>query len=148
MIETTWKNPFEDQEFANISTGMIATGDVVNGLLNAHEKGNTAYHHFIDCRLDLVRSLSFFDPLHRLKLKTFGSLNEKTVNAKGKEVDLTVDRNLFGKLAVIAQSRNLDMKEVLQYEVGPYPWSIATCDGSLRKNFLRYFETHISQDSK
>ena len=52
MFQTTWNNPFEDQDLANISTGMIATADVVNGLLNAHEKGNTAYHHFVDCRLD------------------------------------------------------------------------------------------------
>ena len=121
MFETAWKNPFEDQDLANISTAMIATADVVNGLLNVHEKGNTACHHFIDSRLDLVRSLPFFDPLNRLKLKTFGSLNEKAVNAKGKEVGLTVDRNLFGKMSVIARSRNLDMKEVLQYELRPYP---------------------------
>ena len=110
MFETSWKNHFEDKDLANISTGMIATADVVNGSLNAHEKGNTAYHHFIDCRLDSVRTLSFFDPLRRLKLKTFGSLNEKNANAKGKEVILTVDRNLLGKMAVRAQSRNLDMK--------------------------------------
>ena len=25
------------------------------------------------------------------------------------------------------------MKEVMRYELGPFPWSLATCDGMLRK---------------
>ena len=36
------------------------------------------------------------------------------------------------------------MKEVLQYELRPYPWSFATCDGWLRKTskatLLNYLE--------
>ena len=133
MFESTWKDPFEDQDLVNVSTGMIATPDVVNDLLNAYEKGKAAYDQFIDSRLYSNRNSLFFDTLHKLQLKTFGSMNKKIVNVKGKELVLTVDRNLFAKMAVVAQSRNLNMKDVLRYELGPFPWSIATCDGSLRK---------------
>ena len=133
MFESTWKDPFEDQDLVNVSTGMIATPDVVNDLLNAYEKGKAAYDQFIDSRLYSNRNSLFFDTLHKLQLKTFGSMNKKIVNVKGKELVLTIDRNLFAKMAVVAQSRNLNMKDVLRYELGPFPWSIATCDGSLRK---------------
>ena len=133
MFEATWQNPFEDQELRNVSTGVIATPDVVNDLLNAYQKGKEVYDQFIVSRLNANRNLAFFDTLRKLQLKTFGSMNKKTVNVKGSEVVLTVDRNLFGKMALVAQSRNLNMKEVLRYELGPFPWSIATCDGSLRK---------------
>ena len=67
-------------------------------------------------------------------LKTLRILNKKTnVNVKGKEEILVADRKLFGRLAVIAQSRSLNMGEVLQYTLGPVPWSLASPDGSLAK---------------
>ena len=43
------------------------------------------------------------------------------------------NRKLFGRLAVIAQSRLLNMQEVLQYTLGAVPWSLASLDGSLAK---------------
>ena len=43
------------------------------------------------------------------------------------------DRTLFARLAVVAQSRSLDMRSVLHYELGPVPWSLATPDGGLVK---------------
>ena len=43
------------------------------------------------------------------------------------------DRTLFARLAVVAQSRSLDMRSVLDYELGPVPWSLATPDGGLVK---------------
>ena len=36
-------------------------------------------------------------------------------------------------MAVIAQTRKLDMKYVLEHPLGPLPWSLATCDGNLWK---------------
>ena len=60
-------------------------------------------------------------------------MNKKVVKVGDKDVELKVDRNLFAKMAVIAQHRKLDMREVLSHELGPFPWSLATCDGMLRK---------------
>ena len=41
------------------------------------------------------------------------------------------DRGLFAKLAT--QTRSLDMREVLQYELGALPWSLATIHGEMQK---------------
>ena len=60
-------------------------------------------------------------------------MNKKNIHLKGKDISIKVDRNLFGKICVIAQKRELDMKEVLKYELGPTPWSLSTHDGMLRK---------------
>ena len=49
--------------------------------------------------------------------------NYKMLNHLKVGLGLKTDRNLFGKMALVALSRNLDMKEVLKYELGP--WSIA-----------------------
>ena len=67
-----------------------------------------------------------------MKLKTFDTMNKKVVKLGGKEVELKIDWNLFAKMTIIAQSRKLDMHEVMKYELVPFPWSLATCDGMLR----------------
>ena len=46
---------------------------------------------------------------------------------------MRADRTLFARLAVVAQSRSLDMRSVLHCELGPVPWSLATPDGGLVK---------------
>ena len=41
---------------------------------------------------------------------------------------LKADKNLFGSLHVIAQTRQFDIREVLQFELCPLPWSLANVD--------------------
>ncbi len=43
------------------------------------------------------------------------------------------DSSLFARLLVIAQVRHMDMREVLKYELGPMPWSLACVGGGLVK---------------
>ena len=43
------------------------------------------------------------------------------------------DRDLFSRLLIVAQYRALDIKDVLRYELGPMPWSLASVNGSLVK---------------
>ena len=35
-------------------------------------------------------------------------------------------------MVLIANSRNLDIREVLQHPLGPIPWSVANCDGTTK----------------
>ena len=51
------------------------------------------------------------------------------MSIKGKEQILRADRNLFARMTVIAQTRDMDMREVLKYTQGPLPWSLATPEG-------------------
>ena len=51
---------------------------------------------------------------------------------KAKVLVLKMDRKLFGHIVFIAQTRKLDMKQVLSHPPGPIPWALAEGDGSLR----------------
>ena len=46
---------------------------------------------------------------------------------------VNADRDLFGRLLVAANGRQINLKEVLRYELSPVPCSLAHQDGSLRK---------------
>ena len=99
----------------------IAPDSLAGDLLGAHKTGDDCAKEFIKNRIVTGR-IEFFDPLPKNNLKTFSILNKKTnVNVKGKEEILVADRKLFGRLAVIAQSRSLNMQEMLQYAIGPVP---------------------------
>ena len=43
------------------------------------------------------------------------------------------DRTLFAHMVLIAQSKNLQIQNVLTHPLGPVPWSLPTDQGSLRK---------------
>ena len=135
MLESIWINPFDSQalNLCNISTGATPVVDVVTDLLNAQEMGKQAHKEFISNRLASERNLKFFDTLPQINLKSFSTSKPKKVLAKGKEIILKADKNLFGMMTVITQSRNLDMKEVLSHPLGPIPWSLASSDRTLRK---------------
>lgn len=51
----------------------------------------------------------------------------------GRDIIIKADRNLFACLLVIGQNCQLDLREVLTYELGPVPWCLASPDGSLAK---------------
>ena len=36
-------------------------------------------------------------------------------------------------MLLIAQNRKLDMRDVLEYPLGPKPWALANADGTLKK---------------
>ena len=46
---------------------------------------------------------------------------------------VNTDRDLFGRLLVAANARQINLKEVLRYKLSPVPCSLAHQDGSLRK---------------
>ena len=73
-------------------------------------------------------------PLPRQNLKTFkDAMKTKKIKVNGKEHILKTDRKIFGRLYVKAQSRALNMREILKYPLGPLPWSLACTDGTLAK---------------
>ena len=56
------------------------------------------------------------------------------VSVKDKIVPMRAHSNLFGQLTLIMQTRNLDLKEVFEYPLGPYRWSLCGVMGELRKS--------------
>ena len=135
----SWQNPFAlsldepDASIVNLSSGVAASEDVASDLLAAQCIGNTAFEEFVAQRLT-SSSVSFFDVIHKLKLKTFRNMKRsKTVGQGDRAVVMSADRDLFARMLVICQSRQLDLRNVLTYCLGPLPLALATADGSLNK---------------
>ena len=91
------------------------------------------YKRFQDERIE-SRKKPFHETLSKEKLKTFSDVNKLTVaNGNSKEKVLKADHTLFGHMVLIATSRKQDMRAVLARPLGPLPWSLANCDGTLKK---------------
>ena len=89
---------------------------------------------FVEKRLN-TNQVSFWDPIPKLKVKTFESTTRK-IQVKAvsdKLVTVGADRELFGRLLIAASVRQINLKEVLYYELSSVPFSLAYQDGSLRK---------------
>ena len=111
----------------------MAPSDIAIDLLTAKARGETAYKYFQDERIKL-RKKPFHDPLPKQKLKTFSDINKRRVpKSTNKETALKVDHKLFGHMVLIATSRKLDIRSVLAHPLGPLPWSLGNCDGTLKK---------------
>lgn len=69
-----------------------------------------------------------------MKLKTFAALKaKKSCKIKDKTLTLKADRDVFARLLVICGKREVSLKEVLIFSLGPIPWSLATSDGGFVK---------------
>ena len=132
---SNWGNPFspsDADEIRHLASGMTAPQKVEEDLLLAYDKGEEAMTTFIRKRL-ISTEVPFYDPIPKLKLATFDSVSLSSVKIGGREVILKADRDLFAHLLVVAQTRDMDLREVFKYSLGPLPWSLASADGSLCK---------------
>jgi hypothetical protein len=50
-----------------------------------------------------------------------------------KVVTISTDLDLFGCLVIVAKSRDVNLREVLCYELAPAPLALVHCEGTLRK---------------
>ena len=103
-MESNWLNPLSPDESYLISlfTGTVAPPVVVKDLLGALEVGEEAYQTFKGTGLDN-------DPP---SVKS---------GMKGQNVVLKADRNLFSQMILVAESINVNMKDVLAHPLGPLP---------------------------
>ena len=70
----------------------------------------------------------------KINLKTFSQIKRKSsIQRQAKEIVRKADRSLFGQTLIIAQSRQLHMKDVPSHHLGPLLWAFANIDGSLWK---------------
>ena len=129
-------NPFKDSsELLNIVNATVAPDKITADLMQAHRRGEDAYKQFRLQRLEANPPLkNFYDTLPKMKLKTFSeTCKMKRVRSNGRDIMLRATTGLFGNILMMAQTRQLDMKEILKFPLGPLPWSLATADGLPRK---------------
>ena len=79
MLESNWINPFsaEQQVFARLSTGKVATQKIEEDLLGAKAIGEKAFEEFRAQCLEGNPPVKFNESLEKSKLKTFSELNKK-----------------------------------------------------------------------
>ena len=145
----SWQDPFnpEVESLINIASNVEVSKEVQKDILSAFEAGKQSLQQFLKDRLGKGK-VGFYEPLNKLKLHSFSTmLKKKSVKVDKSKVVLKADRGIFTWIIVMAQTRLLQLQQVLQYELGPLPWSLYTGDDSLAKtqksallNLARYAE--------
>ena len=133
LLKYTFINPAEESSLISLSGGIIPTEAIRRDLENAYYKGKSAMDTFIDLRL-VNMSKSIYEPLKKLRLGTFTNINKKVkVKVKGREVQFSSQSEIFGKTALIAQSRSVDLQEICKYPMGSVPYALAESMGTMIK---------------
>ena len=146
LLENSWANPFgnDPSDLVSISTGTVASLDVSTALLAAREKGEHAYQEFEQQRIQ--NGDCFHDTIKKVKLKTFTAMKSKPAKEKTKEIAMKADRRLFGKMVFIAQSRKLEMRDVMYHPLGPLPWALSNGDGTIKKINKAVLSKHLESN--
>ena len=115
-------------------------------LVSLLKEGEEHMNKFVHDRLD-TNEVRFWGPLPRLKMKTFKSLSKKkNVKAADEKIQMVIaDPDLFGHLLIGANSRDVNLREVLSYELSTVPYSLAHADGTLRKSTKSILLTELEK---
>ena len=142
VVEERMTNPFEfdtsatedeRQPLINIATSGVASEEIQNDLCKAREMGQKRLQEFVEERLQNNRT-DFMAPIPKQTIKTFSTLNKPMkIKTHGKVESVNIDRQIFSKLTIIAQSREVDIKTLLNYELTPVPLALFNLDGTMRK---------------
>ena len=102
--------------------------------MRAKTIGEKELNSFLENRI-ASEDVKFNDPIKKLGIKKFTSLNEPIKTSKDDEKAklISVDRQCFSRLLVASQKRAIDLSTLLSYELSPVPPALCHLDGSLRK---------------
>ena len=107
---------------------------IATDLLKAENVGKRQLEKFIAERVE-SNNVSFYLPIQKNKLKSFAELRvQKKVKVNEKLVTEKASYHMFSKFLIIQRSRQIDMKDMVQYEVGPFPWALAKPNGKTRSS--------------
>ena len=125
-------NPFRvSEDLVHLTSGVVAPDDVRVDLLDAREKGTDALKEFVRTRLNSSET-GFHDPLQKMNLKTF-SHTTKAKRKQSSKQTMKTDLDFFAKVLVIAQNRQMDLRDVFSFELGHLPLALASTNGGLCK---------------
>lgn len=127
-------NPFEEKgpHLFALDTRILAGDFGVATFLKMEEKGLKIYHEFVQERL-IEKKKSIFEKIKRVSASIFhpNTENNKQKQQSLKEKSLQTDVQLFSRLFIVSNARNLDLDTFFQFENQPFPPSLAQ-NGSLR----------------
>ncbi|KAK3924496.1 3-dehydroquinate synthase, partial [Frankliniella fusca] len=125
-------NPFMETgpELINVHTRDVLGPDAVKALAQMESDGVAAFHTFVNERLT-SNTRSVFDPIKKTNRKIFTS---RTKNIQGKAVEiksLQMDAQLFLRLYIMSEHRQLDLEVFFSFENQVCPPSVSK-NGDLR----------------
>lgn len=96
----------EENHNVNIATGLVLPLEKVKILQEILDIGTNNMETFIEYRIN-TNKVSFWEPIKKVKIKKFASTKNIIVlkSANEKVISIDADRDLFGRLLVIAKSR-------------------------------------------
>ena len=109
--------------------------ETIESITCMEEKGEDAAVKFVTSNI-LSSTPDIHVTIEKTNLKTFSTMGAKAVTTKNKKGEIVALKNskvLFAKMLLIAKTRSLEMKEVLQYSLRPYPSPLGTSDEDLVK---------------
>ncbi|XP_070203645.1 uncharacterized protein [Littorina saxatilis] len=134
----SFTNPFEvhdKEKLIMLSSGATVPAEIEKDVLRAEAAGRSEKEKFITERLETGEH--FFEPVKRLKLKVMADTS-KRVTLKSTQNKLTEYKhqgNVAFQLLVKSQEGdlNMDLKELMTYQLTPVPYSLGTADSYLAK---------------
>ena len=119
-------DPFDDGPAKVLTTGVEVDCKVIDGLIDAPNKGNEHYLKFVnDCLV--TRKKSIFAPISKLSIDT--GFKKKKLTKRAVEV-LKEDLQAF----VLIAEKSISLLEGLRYPITSVPLSLAHPDGHLRQS--------------
>ena len=138
-LESVMVNPFSSDDKAislsNLVSGVVMPSEMSSRLLDAEKLGRAEMKAFVADRISR-NTVGFWDPLPRMKTPTFASMtkNLQVKSSDEKMITINAAKSLFPRLLIASQTRDVDLREVLKYELSAAPYALAHTDGTLRKS--------------
>ena len=146
-------NPFEESNdcLLHISSGIVATEEVKNYLLKAHSRGQSAVAEYLQERIQ-SGDKDLFTTIKQKGLNMVYNNEEESSTQEARETNKTqTDRSLLAKLLIASQSRDINIKDLMQHTINTYPLALATDDGNIVKtnkaSLLRHLEANTILDT-
>ena len=147
-------NPFiVNSPLKSLVSSALVPKEAKDDILHFPEKGQKRFEDFIHDRLLPTSTVSVWDTMKKLKLKTFSNCMEKTkVRVGEKVIKLREERELFGRFLIIQGSRPElvpKLEETIgEYEMSVVPRSLCAVDGSLYIPTDKASLMHVIEEAK
>ena len=111
---------------------------IAENLLARTDKGREQMKEIVEKHLNTDET-SFWDPVTSLKIKRFSTTTKKTSikSTNEKLISVSADRDLFGRLLMAANARQINLRDELSYELSTVLFALSHQDGTLRKTSLK-----------
>jgi len=116
----------------NITTGLVASKAVEISMCKIPDMGKEMLEKFTTERL-VEKTSSFWDPIPKMPVVTFSAMKKCLSTDKDRRKLLIDTEVLFRRLLAVSKNRDVDMRNVLAYELAAVPPSMFRDDGKMRK---------------